>query len=397
MKQLTKTNQKERKNKGITLIALVITIIVLLILAAVSISTLTGDNGILTKANEAKEMTEIAKIKEEVQTEILAVQAENDGKITTTQLKIILDKYFSNVPNDNQLNEEIELITTEGNYKIKLSDIFKGSLSEGNGNTEDLAINRLKINSSAPTEAERSPYVNYNGRTCRVLYDNSSSYGLQIIPTKSVGTVPLGTGDTTVSASDFKYTSSDGADVMDANFKKAAASYNKAVDTLNNKAKEYMDKQGISNKARCLGSSAKFENDTEEMYATSSIWSQWRGLFKEGDEKCDNDVKQLENLGIKIETSNSYVWLASRSVYNDTSNLGFYVDVIPRKSDTLGEVIFDAFSAHGLCHPGINYDGTIFYYSNDPEYDFYPVFAISDNAKIIGGEGTAENPYVLGL
>ena len=40
--------------KGITLIALVITIIVLLILAGVSISMLTGDNGIITQAQKAK-------------------------------------------------------------------------------------------------------------------------------------------------------------------------------------------------------------------------------------------------------------------------------------------------------------------------------------------------------
>lgn len=46
--------EKLRKNKGITLIALVITIIVLLILAGVTIATLTGDNGILTQANKAK-------------------------------------------------------------------------------------------------------------------------------------------------------------------------------------------------------------------------------------------------------------------------------------------------------------------------------------------------------
>ena len=48
-----KKNTK-RKNEGITLIALVITIIVLLILAGVTIATLMGDNGILTKATEAK-------------------------------------------------------------------------------------------------------------------------------------------------------------------------------------------------------------------------------------------------------------------------------------------------------------------------------------------------------
>ena len=46
--------------KGITLISLVVTIIVLLILAGVTIATLTGDNGILTQANNAKERTEQA-------------------------------------------------------------------------------------------------------------------------------------------------------------------------------------------------------------------------------------------------------------------------------------------------------------------------------------------------
>ena len=49
-----------RKNKGITLIALVITIIVLLILAGVSIAMLTGQNGILTQAQKAKSETENA-------------------------------------------------------------------------------------------------------------------------------------------------------------------------------------------------------------------------------------------------------------------------------------------------------------------------------------------------
>ena len=49
-----------RKNKGITLIALVITIIVLLILAGVSIAMLTGENGILSQAQKAKTETEQA-------------------------------------------------------------------------------------------------------------------------------------------------------------------------------------------------------------------------------------------------------------------------------------------------------------------------------------------------
>ena len=48
-----------KRNQGITLIALVITVIVLLILAGVSIATLTGEGGILNKATQAKEETEI--------------------------------------------------------------------------------------------------------------------------------------------------------------------------------------------------------------------------------------------------------------------------------------------------------------------------------------------------
>ena len=52
--------KKFKETKGITLIALVITIIVLLILAGVTIVALSGDNGILKRAADAKEKTEQA-------------------------------------------------------------------------------------------------------------------------------------------------------------------------------------------------------------------------------------------------------------------------------------------------------------------------------------------------
>ena len=48
---------RKMQEKGITLIALVVTIIVLLILAGISISMLTGQNGILNRASEAKQNT----------------------------------------------------------------------------------------------------------------------------------------------------------------------------------------------------------------------------------------------------------------------------------------------------------------------------------------------------
>ena len=55
-----------RKDKGITLIALVVTIIVLLILAGISINMLMGQNGILSKATTAKTQTESTNARDEL-------------------------------------------------------------------------------------------------------------------------------------------------------------------------------------------------------------------------------------------------------------------------------------------------------------------------------------------
>ena len=54
-----------RKEKGITLIALVVTIIVLLILAGISIRLAVGNNGIIEKAKEATVMYNEAEQNEE--------------------------------------------------------------------------------------------------------------------------------------------------------------------------------------------------------------------------------------------------------------------------------------------------------------------------------------------
>ena len=72
--------EKVRKEtKGITLIALVITIIVLLILAGVSIATLTGQNGILTRAQDAKTQTGVAEEKEAINLAYSGAVAEKRG------------------------------------------------------------------------------------------------------------------------------------------------------------------------------------------------------------------------------------------------------------------------------------------------------------------------------
>ena len=73
-----KSNLKQKQ--GITLIELVITIIVLLILAGVSIATLTGENGILTQVQNAKEETEIATEKEAIALTVTNYNIANEEK-----------------------------------------------------------------------------------------------------------------------------------------------------------------------------------------------------------------------------------------------------------------------------------------------------------------------------
>ena len=54
-----------RREKGITLVALVVTIIVLIILAGISINLVLGENGIITKSKQAKEKSEQATLNEQ--------------------------------------------------------------------------------------------------------------------------------------------------------------------------------------------------------------------------------------------------------------------------------------------------------------------------------------------
>ena len=134
--------QKLKQNQGITLMALIVTIIVLLILAGISISMLTGNNGIINKAIEAGEKTEIAGIVEEIKLAILETQIENLGSLTSDDLRDVLKEYFTDVPETLPEDEtelaELELTTIDGKHTIKVGDIWQGSLSGSSGGVATL-------------------------------------------------------------------------------------------------------------------------------------------------------------------------------------------------------------------------------------------------------------------
>lgn len=66
-----------KKNvKGITLVSMVITIIVMLILAGVSISMVTGDNGVVTRASEGSVKTQLSSVESDIGLSITSNQTE---------------------------------------------------------------------------------------------------------------------------------------------------------------------------------------------------------------------------------------------------------------------------------------------------------------------------------
>ena len=69
-----------RKEQGITLIALIITIIILLILAGIGIAVLTGDNGLFTRAQQAKDKT---------------IEAQKNEESTISEYMDEMDKYIT--------------------------------------------------------------------------------------------------------------------------------------------------------------------------------------------------------------------------------------------------------------------------------------------------------------
>ena len=159
MKEMEKT--KKRKERGITLIALVITIIVLLILAGVSISMLTGENGILTQAQRAKEETSLTEEKEKIQISVSGSQLKNEMKIKYEDLNNELQNQFDddfNLTDNNDdtflvvinstqrmyyINEDGKVIDNDNILKIETAEeleSFRDEVNRGNNFKNKVAI-----------------------------------------------------------------------------------------------------------------------------------------------------------------------------------------------------------------------------------------------------------------
>ena len=151
-----------KREKGITLIALVITIIVLLILAGVSIAMLTGNNGILTQASNAKEKTTKAEEEEKIKMAVMGSSISEDGfveRIEETSFKNELKNQFGNQELDVVVNGDGSFIITvkDTNRKYYVND-DKTVINSDNiieiGTAEELASFRDEVNNGNSYEGK---------------------------------------------------------------------------------------------------------------------------------------------------------------------------------------------------------------------------------------------------
>ena len=188
-----------KRQKGITLVALVVTIIVLIILAGITISMTIGENGIFTRAKEAKRLQITAEAKEKIGTDILDAQIEATQKNETLQqskIEEIISKY-------GELQADGDTIILKDNgYEISLKEIYNGTTSSSGGSTGgstgNAELDSLKAELAQTTATEdkilkdykaysngklmTGTMANYEGQTQDAVATNDGTYTYLTIP-----------------------------------------------------------------------------------------------------------------------------------------------------------------------------------------------------------------------
>ena len=162
MKKIT----QEKREKGITLIALVVTIVVLLILAGVSINLILGQNGLIARSKEAKQKTDTSKIEEELKLAITNMETEY---YVAGQQGTLKDYIFSHEQDLKSALGTSEVVLDESgsiiNYKGKMYELSDdGTITSADG----VALSTRKITlaidgDTMPTEKITATLVNVTG------------------------------------------------------------------------------------------------------------------------------------------------------------------------------------------------------------------------------------------
>jgi len=155
-------NENIKKDKGITLVALVVTIVVLIILAVISINVIFGEKGIIAEAQKSREKQEIAEYMDKFNVAEATTGAKNEGEVT-------LDLFIKEVISEGIIEEACIEKNEEENYYTLTSDegyVFEVILKKENDvevtyklkgenipKVPEIQINNIKITTDGSNEA----------------------------------------------------------------------------------------------------------------------------------------------------------------------------------------------------------------------------------------------------
>ena len=133
--------EKLRKNKGITLVALVITIIILLILAGISIQAITN-TGLFANTKRAKEKSMEGQLKEEISLAIQDIEVEEISKGNGVTLETLAGGQLENKLKDITAELDDDKINGEySGYEYTIDSKFNVKIE----NQEDLIFYARKL------------------------------------------------------------------------------------------------------------------------------------------------------------------------------------------------------------------------------------------------------------
>ena len=145
------------KNKGITLIALTVTVIVLLIISGVTISYLTGENGIINQAKDSKKFAGAVEEKEVLNTSVAAaIGKSSNSKIDEVNLKKYLNQNVGDEVKDYTLEKK------DGYYSVTFTATGNEYAVWENGTVQDM------------DEYQKTPYLKLDPSELNALETESS-------------------------------------------------------------------------------------------------------------------------------------------------------------------------------------------------------------------------------
>ena len=156
--------RKLKENQAITLLALVITIVIIIILSTIAINFTFGENGLITKAQQAAEMTAIAQIQEQLEMAKGSAYIDGAGEIDP-------DHYFDILEEEGIIDDkETDVVDNgDGSYDIT------ANVNPGDNTTKRTVTVELG-EGKAPQISDTDSYVGYyadedgNGSVDGIIY-----------------------------------------------------------------------------------------------------------------------------------------------------------------------------------------------------------------------------------